>query len=127
VDRAWHRVVGLLAVLLAGLVAVMALGVLYAAAPAAAASGSWSDRLSDLTGAGPLAGNGRGVTVAVLDTWVDNVHPDFGNRVSAGVTCSGGSCVPGGNQPDTAPTSPGSSRPSATGWHQKRRCYRSGC
>jgi subtilisin family serine protease len=101
VDRAWHRVVGLLAVLLAGLVAVMALGVLYAAAPAAAASGSWSDRLSDLTGAGPLAGNGRGVTVAVLDTWVDNVHPDFGNRVSAGVTCSGGSCVPGGNQPDT--------------------------
>jgi subtilisin family serine protease len=100
VGRAGHRIAGLLAAFLVGLVAVL-VGIVYASTPAAAISGSWSDRLSDLPGAAPLAGNGRGVTVAVLDTWVDNVHPDFGNRVSAGVTCSGGRCVPGANQPDT--------------------------
>ena len=99
--RAGHRVLGLLAALLAGLIAVMAPGMIYAASPAAAVSGSWSDRLSDLPGAAPLAGDGRGVTVAVLDTWVDNTHPDFSGRVSPGVTCTGGSCAPGANQPDT--------------------------
>jgi len=69
--------------------------------PAAAVSGSWSDQLSDLVGAGPLAGNGRGVTVAVLDTWVDVTHPDFGGRVSRGVTCTDGRCVAGADEPDT--------------------------
>lgn len=88
-----------LATLLAGLLAC-ALLALSVAAPASALDGSWSDQLSDLTGAAQLAGGGRGVTVAVLDTWVDNTHPDFGNRVSAGVTCSNGSCVAGANQPD---------------------------
>jgi subtilisin family serine protease len=87
--------------LLFGLLAAVVLTVAYPAPPAAAFTGSWSDRLSDVEGAAQLAGNGRGVTVAVLDTWVDSEHPDFGNRVSAGVTCSGGHCVPGGNQPDT--------------------------
>jgi subtilisin family serine protease len=71
------------------------------AAPAAAVTGSWSDQLADLVGAGPLAGNGRGVTVAVLDTWVDVTHPDFGGRVSRGVTCTGTRCTPGADQPDT--------------------------
>jgi subtilisin family serine protease len=71
------------------------------AAPAAAVTGSWSDQLADLVGAGQLAGNGRGVTVAVLDTWVDVTHPDFGGRVSQGVTCTGERCVPGADQPDT--------------------------
>jgi subtilisin family serine protease len=71
-------------------------------APAATAvSGSWSDRLADLPGAAQLAGDGRGVTVAVLDTWVDVTHPEFGDRVSRGVTCSGGHCTPGADQPDT--------------------------
>lgn len=69
--------------------------------PSAAVTGSWSDRLADLAGAGSLAGNGRGVTVAVLDTWVDVTHPDFGGRVSRGVTCTGARCVPGADQPDT--------------------------
>lgn len=82
----------LTAVLLALLALVM---------PASAATGSWSDQLSDLPGAAQLAGGGRGVTVAVLDTWVDTTHPDFGSRVFAGVTCTDGSCVPGANQPDT--------------------------
>lgn len=86
---------------LASLIVMALLAMVYAAAPASAFTGSWSDRLSDDAGAAQLAGSGRGVTVAVLDTWVDNTHPDFGGRVSAGVTCSGGKCIPGGNQPDT--------------------------
>ncbi|HEX4016562.1 MAG TPA: S8 family serine peptidase [Frankiaceae bacterium] len=85
---------------LAGL-AVAAFALLSTAGPAAAVTGSWSDQLADLVGAGPLAGNGRGVTVAVLDTWVDVTHPDFGGRVSRGVTCTGTRCVPGADQPDT--------------------------
>ncbi len=87
---------------LAGLlVTVMVAVMVTAAGPAAAAAGSWSDQLADLAGAGPLTGNGRGVTVAVLDTWVDVTHPDFGGRVSRGVTCTGGRCVPGADKPDT--------------------------
>ena len=93
VSRAGYRFVGLLVAAL--------LVMLYAAAPAGAFTASWSDRLSDVQGAAQLAGAGRGVTVAVLDTWVDSSHPDFGGRVFAGVTCSGGRCVPGGNEPDT--------------------------
>jgi subtilisin family serine protease len=87
--------------------AVTALGVLLAfafiglGAPAAAVTGSWSDQLADLPGAAALAANGRGVTVAVLDTWVDVTHPDFGGRVSAGVTCTGGHCTEGADKPDT--------------------------
>jgi subtilisin family serine protease len=75
--------------------------VIAVAGPAAAVSGSWSDKLADLVGAGPLAGNGRGVTVAILDTWVDVTHPDFGGRVSRGVSCTGTRCVPGADRPDT--------------------------
>ena len=81
--------------------ALAALALLSVAGPVGAVTGSWSDQLADLVGAGPLAGNGRGVTVAVLDTWVDVTHPDFGGRVSRGVTCTGTRCVPGADQPDT--------------------------
>ncbi len=81
--------------------ALTALMLFAAIGPAAAVTGSWSDQLADLVGAGALAGNGRGVTVAVLDTWVDVTHPDFGGRVSRGVTCTGTRCVPGADQPDT--------------------------
>ena len=68
--------------------------------PAGAVTGSWSDLLADLPGAAAQAGNGEGVTVAVLDTWVDVTHPDFGGRVSVGVTCAGGRCTPRADQPD---------------------------
>jgi subtilisin family serine protease len=85
---------------LAGL-GLAAMTLLALTGTAAAVTGSWSDQLADLVGAGALAGNGRGVTVAVLDTWVDVSHPDFGGRVSRGVTCTGTRCVPGADQPDT--------------------------
>ncbi len=90
-------VTGMVTGVVTGIVTV----IVAVAGPAAAVTGSWSDQLADLAGAGPLAGNGRGVTVAVLDTWVDVTHPDFGGRVSSGVTCTGGRCVPGADKPDT--------------------------
>ena len=71
------------------------------AALPSATTGSWSDQLADLAGAAQLAGGGRGVTVAVLDTWVDASHPDFGGRVEAGVTCTDGRCTPGADRPDS--------------------------
>ena len=76
------------------------LGVVCAPTGASAVTGSWSDRLADLTGAAQLAGGGRGVTVAVLDTWVDTSHPEFGGRALAGVTCTDGHCNGVGNKPD---------------------------
>lgn len=43
---------------------------------------------------------GAGVTVAVLDSWVDATHPDFEGRVLAGADCVGGTCRPGPASPD---------------------------
>ena len=71
-----------------------------AAAPASAATASWSAELANVSGAATLVGSGRGVTVAVLDTWVDVSHPDFEGRVEAGVTCAQGVCTPGADRPD---------------------------
>src|SRR3954452_22725945 len=39
--------------------------------------------------------SGSGVTVAVLDSWVDAQHKDFEGRVLAGADCVGGTCHPG--------------------------------
>ena len=44
--------------------------------------------------------NGAGTTVAVLDTWIDRTHPDFGGRVLLGADCTGGSCRTGNVPPD---------------------------
>ncbi len=84
----------------AALVAAAVLTLMAAAVPASAATASWSDRLADVPGAAALAGGGRGVTVAVLDTWVDVTHPDFEGRVDPGVTCAQGRCTPGADRPD---------------------------
>ncbi|MCA1711137.1 MAG: S8 family serine peptidase [Actinobacteria bacterium] len=40
-------------------------------------------------------GSGTGVTVAVLDSWVDRAHKDFEGRVLAGADCIGGTCKDG--------------------------------
>lgn len=81
-------------------VAAAALAPVLAASPAAAAEQTWSTNAADVAGSADLAQGGRGVTVAVLDTWVEARHPDFGGRVRGGVTCSGGSCRPGSDTPD---------------------------
>jgi subtilisin family serine protease len=39
--------------------------------------------------------DGSGVTVAVLDSWVDASHRDFEGRVLPGADCVGGTCNPG--------------------------------
>ncbi len=43
---------------------------------------------------------GAGVTVAVLDTWIDRSHPDLGGRVLTGADCTGGTCRRGNPAPD---------------------------
>ena len=45
---------------------------------------------------GQAAGrDGAGVTVAVLDSWVDTAHPDFEGRARGAVDCVGGTCKSG--------------------------------
>ena len=70
------------------------------ALPAAAASGraqqdTWHARQVHIPDARNAGRGGEGVLVAVLDSWVDRDHPDFGGRVLAGADCVGGSCRPG--------------------------------
>ena len=48
----------------------------------------------------PAGRNGAGTTVAVIDTWIDHTHPDFGGRVLQGADCTGGSCRTGNVAPD---------------------------
>jgi subtilisin family serine protease len=56
----------------------------------------WNADQIDLAPALAPGRGGAGVTVAVLDTWVDATHPDFGGRVLAGASCHNGTCTPGG-------------------------------
>ena len=81
-------------------VAVVALAVaLTGAVPAGAAPApaqrSWSTDDARVPAARDAGGAGRGVVVAVLDTWVDREHPDFGGRVRRGADCLSGTCRPG--------------------------------
>ncbi|MGO9242457.1 MAG: S8 family peptidase [Bryobacteraceae bacterium] len=43
----------------------------------------------------PDAGQGKGVTVAVIDTALDPTHPLLANKLVAGADCIGAACVPG--------------------------------
>lgn len=93
--RALVRCFAALAALLSTLVLLLG--------PAWADPGSitWSARLADAVGTAAVGGGGKGVTVAVLDTWIDGTHPDFGHRVLPGADCATNHvCTPGTPAPD---------------------------
>lgn len=96
-DRASLRLLLRLAVLPLLVLPLLVLPVLLGGIqPASAVENTWTARSADLTGAAELANSGRGVTVAVLDSWIDSRHPDFQGHVLPGATCAGGPCQPGG-------------------------------
>jgi len=71
-----------------------------ALAPAALAAGTpaqrtWNFDQIHVPAARPAGNSGAGITVAVLDSWVDAQHKDFEGRVLAGADCVGGTCRPG--------------------------------
>lgn len=66
--------------------------------PAAWAAGrpaqtTWHSTQIDLAKALKAGWTGRGVTVAVLDGWVDTTHPDFEGRAHPGADCTTGTCT----------------------------------
>ena len=87
----------------AGLLAV-GLGAVALAAPALAAGSApqrtWNFDQVHVPAARDAGHSGAGVTVAVLDSWVDGTHRDFEGRVLAGADCVGGTCKPGPASPD---------------------------
>jgi subtilisin family serine protease len=79
--------------------AAAALLVGLALAPSAAAARvqdvTWHGKQIHLYSAQASGRDGAGVTVAVLDSWVDTSHPDFEGRAGGAVDCVGGTCRPG--------------------------------
>ena len=61
---------------------------------------TWNFDQVNVPAARPDGRSGAGVTVAVLDSWVDAAHKDFEGRVLAGADCVGGTCRPGPATPD---------------------------
>jgi len=79
---------------------VAAGGLLLVAAPPVQAAGTapqrtWNFDQVKVPGARADGRSGSGVTVAVLDSWVDAAHMDFEGRVLAGADCVGGTCKNG--------------------------------
>ena len=70
-------------------------GVSHAAQPT-----TWHATQARVAGAQVPGDSGRGVVVAVIDTWVDPEHENYPDRVLAGASCSGGRCTPGQGSSD---------------------------
>jgi subtilisin family serine protease len=56
---------------------------------------TWHGNQVHMYGAQTAGHYGAGVTVAVLDGWIDRSHPDFEGRVLAGADCRTGTCKAG--------------------------------
>jgi subtilisin family serine protease len=83
---------------------LLVLGVVAVTVPAYAAGTApqrtWNFDQVHVPSAREAGRSGAGVTVAVLDSWVDASHRDFEGRVLAGADCVGGTCQPGPASPD---------------------------
>src|SRR3954453_5470739 len=80
------------------LLGVTALLAMIAAVPGSAGEPTqrtWHGNQVHLYGAQAAGRYGAGVTVAVLDGWIDRSHPDFEGRVLAGADCRSGTCRTG--------------------------------
>ncbi len=71
------------------------------AASATGVQRTWHSDQARVPAARAAGRDGRGVLVAVLDSWVDRTHPDFEGRVLPGADCLGGTCVPGPAKADS--------------------------
>ncbi|MBK5307694.1 MAG: S8 family serine peptidase [Frankiaceae bacterium] len=82
----------------------LAIGMLAVTVPAEAAGTApqrtWNFDQIHVPNARSAGHSGSGVTVAVLDSWVDASHRDFEGRVLAGADCVGGTCKDGPASPD---------------------------
>ena len=67
---------------------------------AAAQPATWNFAQAKVPGAQYLGNYGRGVRVAVIDTWIDYTQPQFGGRVVDEADCLSGSCVDHSYHPD---------------------------
>lgn len=80
---------------------LLGVALLLAALPAVPGSAgeptqqTWHGNQIRMYGAQAAGRYGAGVTVAVLDGWIDRSHPDFEGRVLAGADCRSGTCRPG--------------------------------
>jgi subtilisin family serine protease len=75
--------------------ALLVLGAAPAAAAGTPPQRTWNFDQVHVPPARQPGHSGAGVTVAVLDSWIDASHRDFEGRVSAGADCVGGTCRPG--------------------------------
>jgi subtilisin family serine protease len=76
--------------------------VITAGGPASAVQAStWNFNQTSVPAAQPLGNYGRGVLVAVVDTWIDPDQPQFGGRLVDEADCLSGSCQDHTYAPDT--------------------------